>query len=43
MGADLEKVLITQEQINARLSEMASEIDKDYKGKTPTTKIVLPL
>ncbi len=34
MGADLEKVLITQEQINARLSEMASEIDKDYKGKT---------
>lgn len=33
MGADLEKVLISEEQIQARLKEMAAEIDRDYAGK----------
>jgi hypoxanthine phosphoribosyltransferase len=33
MGDDLEKVLITKEEIDARLREMAAQIDKDYEGK----------
>lgn len=33
MGDDLEKILITKEQIDARLAEMAAEIDRDYEGK----------
>jgi len=33
MGHDLEKVLVTEEQINARLTEMAAEIDADYAGR----------
>ena len=33
MGADLEKVLLTEEQISTRLSEMAAEIDADYAGR----------
>ncbi len=33
MGADLEKVLLSQEQIDTRLTEMAAEIDADYAGR----------
>jgi hypoxanthine phosphoribosyltransferase len=33
MGADLERVLITQEQIHARLDELAGEIAERYEGK----------
>ncbi|MDT0300579.1 hypoxanthine phosphoribosyltransferase [Streptomonospora wellingtoniae] len=33
MGEDLEKVLVTESRINARLGEMAAEIDADYAGK----------
>ncbi|WP_448073511.1 hypoxanthine phosphoribosyltransferase [Georgenia yuyongxinii] len=33
MGKDLEKVLLTQEQIEERLTEMAAQIDADYAGK----------
>ena len=33
MGDDLEKVLITKEEIDTRLREMAAQIDKDYEGK----------
>jgi hypoxanthine phosphoribosyltransferase len=33
MGADLEKVLLTEEQILARLAELAGEIEKDYDGE----------
>ncbi len=33
LGTDLEKVLITEEQIAARLREMAEEIGRDYAGK----------
>ena len=33
MGADLEKVLITQQQLNQRLTQMAGEIDRDYAGR----------
>src|SRR5690625_6663848 len=33
MGDDLEKILLTEEQIDARLEEMAAEIDADYSGK----------
>ncbi len=33
MGQDLEKVLVSQEQIEARLDEMAADIDADYAGK----------
>ncbi|MFW5420599.1 hypoxanthine phosphoribosyltransferase [Nocardiopsis sp. CNT-189] len=33
MGDDLEKVLVTEEQIKARLRELAAEIDAGYAGK----------
>jgi hypoxanthine phosphoribosyltransferase len=33
LGAELEKVLITEEQIQRRLAEMAGEIDTDYNGR----------
>ena len=33
MGTDLEKVLITKEEIDAKLAELAAKIDADYAGK----------
>ena len=33
LGSDLEKVLITEEQIAHRLVELAAEIDADYEGR----------
>ena len=33
LGTDLEKVLITEEEIRTRLAELAAEIDRDYAGK----------
>ncbi len=33
MGQDLEKVLLSKEQIEDRLAQMAAEIDADYAGK----------
>ncbi|CAM5257500.1 Hypoxanthine phosphoribosyltransferase OS=Streptomyces albaduncus OX=68172 GN=FHS32_005327 PE=3 SV=1 [Streptomyces griseoloalbus] len=33
MGADLEKVLITKEEIDAKLVELAAKIDAEYAGK----------
>ncbi len=33
MGADLEKVLVTEEEIVGRLDELAAEIWQDYEGK----------
>lgn len=32
---DFEKVLISKEQLNAKIKEMANQISNDYKGKTP--------
>lgn len=33
MGSDLEKVLLTEDQIAARLDELAAQIDADYAGR----------
>lgn len=33
MGADLKEILLTAEQIDARLDELAARIDRDYAGK----------
>ncbi|WP_067782179.1 hypoxanthine phosphoribosyltransferase [Actinomyces vulturis] len=33
MGSDLGQVLLTKEQIDERLAEMAKQIDEDYAGK----------
>ena len=33
LGTDLEKVLITEEEIGRRLADMAAEIDADYEGR----------
>jgi hypoxanthine phosphoribosyltransferase len=33
MGPDLEKVLLTEEQIQGRLDSLAGEIDADYAGR----------
>ena len=35
MGADLEKVLLTEQQIGDRLGELAAEIDRDYADRDP--------
>lgn len=35
MGADLAKVLLTEEQIMARLAELAAQIDADYADRDP--------
>ena len=35
MGADLAEVLLTEEQINNRLDELAAAIDADYAGRDP--------
>lgn len=33
MGADMERVLLTEEQIQTRLAQMAAVIDNDYAGR----------
>ena len=33
VGTDIEKVLVTEEEISARLKEMGEEISKDYEGQ----------
>ncbi|MGC0249259.1 hypoxanthine phosphoribosyltransferase [Pseudactinotalea sp. Z1748] len=33
MGEDLQKILLTEEQLHTRLDEMAAEIDRDYAGR----------
>src|SRR3954469_12916640 len=33
MGADLKSVLITKEEIDAKLAELAAKIDAEYEGK----------
>jgi hypoxanthine phosphoribosyltransferase len=33
MGDDLERVLLTEEQLSSRLDEIAAQIDADYAGK----------
>lgn len=33
MGADLEKILFSEDEINERLTQMAAQIDDDYAGK----------
>ena len=33
MGDDLERVLLTEEQLQARVAELAAEIDADYAGR----------
>src|SRR4051794_21818469 len=35
MGADLAKVLLTEEQILSRLDELAAAVDADYAGRDP--------
>ncbi|HVN13724.1 MAG TPA: hypoxanthine phosphoribosyltransferase [Kineosporiaceae bacterium] len=35
MGSDLAKVLLTEDQILARLDELAARIDQDYRGRDP--------
>nr|MCW1079683.1 phosphoribosyltransferase family protein [Streptococcus anginosus] len=33
MGDDLQEILVTAEQLDQRLIEMAAQIDADYQGK----------
>jgi hypoxanthine phosphoribosyltransferase len=33
LGSDLEKVLVSEKEIQARLAELAAEIDADYQGR----------
>ena len=39
--APIKKVLISEEQINTRVKELAKQISKDYAGKTPLLVCIL--
>ena len=39
--APIKKVLISEEQINTRVKELATQISKDYAGKTPLLVCIL--
>lgn len=41
MYNDIEQILITREQIETRVKELASEIDAEYEGKNPLMICVL--
>lgn len=41
MRNDIEKVLLTEEQIQKRVREMAADISRDYEGKYPTMVCIL--
>jgi hypoxanthine phosphoribosyltransferase len=30
---DIERVIVTEEQLQARIKELAAQVDKDYEGK----------
>ena len=30
---DIERVIVTEEQLQARIKELAAEVDRDYEGK----------
>ena len=32
---DCERILLTEEQINSRVKEVAKAVDRDYQGKNP--------
>ena len=38
---DIERVLFTEEELKARVAEIAAQIDKDYAGKEPMLISVL--
>lgn len=35
MHSDCERIMLTEEQIKARVSEVAKQVDSDYQGKRP--------
>lgn len=41
MKNDIEKVLLTEEQIKARIAELGKELSKEYEGKNPVLVGVL--
>ncbi|MBO4572660.1 MAG: hypoxanthine phosphoribosyltransferase [Clostridia bacterium] len=41
MYADLKKILITKEEIDKRIKELAAELDRDYAGKRPLMVAIL--
>ena len=41
MYEDLKKILITKEEIDKRIKELAAELDRDYEGKRPLMVAIL--
>ena len=41
MHPDVEKILVSREEINAKVKELAAQIDKDYQGKAPLMLCIL--
>ena len=41
MKNEIERVLLSEEQIKARVKELAAEIDEEYKGKRPLMVAIL--
>ncbi|MBO4262188.1 MAG: hypoxanthine phosphoribosyltransferase [Clostridia bacterium] len=37
----VERILLSEEQLNARVKELAKRLDEDYKGKTPLMVAIL--
>ena len=38
---DLEKILITEDELSARIHQLAAQISKDYEGKCPLVVAIL--
>lgn len=41
MRDDLDRILISEEEINAKVKELAAVLDKDYEGKNPIVLCIL--
>ena len=41
MGKDIQKILITEEELKARIKELGEELSRDYEGKDPIVVGVL--
>ena len=39
--SEIERVLLTAEQISARIQEIAKQMDEDYQGKEPIAICIL--
>ena len=41
MNQDLERIMLTEEQISARVKEIAAQLDRLYEGRRPLVVFIL--